>query len=261
MDHLDALAAKQTDALVVPAWQQEFMAPIPEAAPYAGPALRQALPDEPLAPEEPEPLIARRAGTWLVQVGEQRRIEATAIGVRVGPQYANRPSWHVVSAEGESIASGHTPLPGEAQISVEVPEEGLYQVLMNAGANGCGLVVHNCPAVMVGPGLKLCELPGAMYFWVPEDCERFTITLFAGKGESAAIRIFRPDGQRAFEGDSLTSDALPAALDTGTDDRGRAWRLEIDRAREGILEDYSLLLGDELPPWLATSPGALLIEQ
>lgn len=259
MDHLDALAAAQTDALVVPNWQREFMAAIPEAAAYEGPALTRPLPDEPIAPEEARPLIARGGGTWLVLVGEERRIEASVIGVRVGPQYTNRPSWHVISAEGESIASGHMPLPGSAEISVEVPSPGLYQMKMNAGRNGCGFVARNCPAVMVGPGLKLCERPGEMYFWVPEDCERFTITLFAGKGESAAIRIFRPGGELAFAGDSLTQDALPATVDTGPDDRGRAWRLEIDEAPQGTFEDYSLLLGSELPPYLATSPGALLI--
>ncbi len=261
MDHLDTLAAEQTDALVTARWQREFMAPIPEATPYDGPMLVQPLPDEPLTPEEPQSLIARSGGSWLVLVGEDRHIEATAIGVQVGTQYTNRPSWHVISADGQSIASGHTPLRGDAQITVDVAEPGLYQVKMNAGRNGCGLVVHNCPAVMIGPGLKLCERTGAMYCWVPEDCERFTITLFASKGESAAIRIFRPNGELAFIGDSLTQDALPATVDTGPDDRGKAWRVEIDEAQQGQLEDYSLLIGAEIPPYLATSPGALIIPE
>ena len=112
---------------------------------------------------------------------------------------------------------------------------------------------------MIGPGLKLCEWPGAMYFWVPAGCEQFTITLFAGKGESAAIEIYRPEGALAFAGNSLTQDALPAQITTGPNDRGRAWRLVIDEAPEGQMEDYSVLLGDALPPYLATSPGALLI--
>lgn len=259
MAHLDALAAEKTDALVVPAWQQEFMAPIPEPTAYDGPQLVRALPDQPIAAEEARPLIARRSGTWLVLVGEDRQIEATTIGVRVGPQYAHRPSWQVTSAGGEAIASGHLPMPGEREIDVEVPEPGLYQVQMNAGMNGCGLVVKNAPAVMVGPGMKLCELPGAMYFWVPEDCEQFTITLFAGKGESAAIEIYRPGGELAFAGNSLTADALAGTVATGIDERGRAWRLVIDKAPEGQMEDYSVLLGEALPPYLATSPGALLI--
>ncbi|MFW5867466.1 MAG: DUF4838 domain-containing protein [Armatimonadota bacterium] len=259
MDHLDALAAEETDALVVPAWQQEFMAPVPEPAAYEGPDLVRALPDEPLDPEQARPLIARRGGTWLVLVGEDRRIDATAIGVRVGPQYAHRPAWIVATRDGAEVASGHMPMPGEAELSVEVPAPGLYQLQANAGMNGCGFVVHNAPAVMVGPGMKLCERPGEMYFWVPEACERFTITLFAGKSESAAIRIFRPDGTEAFSGDSLTRDALPATLNTEPDERGRAWRLLIEEAPEGMMEDYSVLLGDALPPFLATSEGALLI--
>ncbi len=259
MEHLDALAQRQTDALVVSRWQQEFMAPIPEAALYDGPGLERPLPGEPLASDQARPLIARRGGTWLVQVEEDRRIDATVIGVRVGPQYAHHPSWHVISAAGESIASGHMPMPGRDDISVEVPAPGLYQVKMNAGMNGCGLVAHNCPAVMVGPGMKLCERTGEMYFWVPEACKRFTIILYAGTGESAAIRIVRPGGEEAFSGNSLTANALPATINTQPNERGRAWKLEIRKAPEGMLEDYSLLLGDALPPYLAASPGALLV--
>jgi hypothetical protein len=198
MDYLDALAKKQTDAMVVPGWQREFMAAIAEAVAYDGPELAPALPGEPIASEEAEPLIARRSGTWLVLVGDERRIEATVHGVQVGQQYTQHPSWHVISAGGESIASGHMPLPGSRDISVEVPEPGLYQVHMNAGRNGCGIVVHNAPAVMVGPGQALCEWTGAMYFWVPEDCEQFTITLFASRGESARMRIYRPGRQRGI---------------------------------------------------------------
>ncbi len=259
MDRLDALAAKQSDALVVPRWQQEFMAPIPEPVAYEGPDLIRALPDAPIAADEAEPLVARRGGTWLVLVGEDRQIDVTAIGVRVGPQYAHRPSWQVTSADGEAIASGHMPMPGEAELSVEVPEPGLYQIQANAGMNGCAFVFHNAPAVLVGPGRALCERPGAMYFFVPEGCEQFTVTLFAGKGESARMRIFRPDGELAFDDDSLTNDAVPATITTAAAERGRAWRLQIDEAPEGMLEDYSVLLGDDLPPYLATSPGALLV--
>lgn len=259
MEHLDALAEAGTDALVVPSWQHEFMAAVPEAIEYDGPELVPALPDEPIASEDAEPLIARRGGTWLVLVGDDRRIEATVHGVQVGRQYTQHPSWHVISAEGESIASGHMPLPGSRDISVEVPEPGLYQVRMHAGRNGCGIVVHNAPAVMVGPGQALCEWTGAMYVWVPEDCEQFTITLFASRGESARMRIYRPDGSEAFDRDSLTGDAVPATFQPTPEERGKAWRVQIDEAPEGIFEDYSLLLSDELPPYLATSPGALLI--
>lgn len=259
MEHLDALAEQETDALVVAAWQHEFVATLPEAAPYDGPELVPALPDEPIASEEAEPLIARRGGTWLVLVGEDRRIEATVHGVQVGRQYTNHPSWHVVSAEGDSIASGHMPLPGSRDISVEVPEPGLYQMRMNAGRNGCGIVVHNAPAVMVGPGQALCEWTGAMYFWVPEDSEQFTVTLFASRGESARMRIYRPDGSEAFDRDSLSGDAVPATFHPTPEERGKPWRVQIDEAPEGIFEDYSLLLSEDLPPYLATSPGALLI--
>ncbi len=256
---LDELAAEGTDAIVVAGWRGAFMAPVPEPEAYDGPELVRALPDAPLDEANARPLIARRAGSWLVLVGEDRRIEAEVTGVRVGPQYAHRPSWQVVSAAGEPIASGHMPLPGSDELSVEVPEPGLYQIDMNAGANGCGLVVHNCPAVMVGPGLQLCEHPGRMYFWVPEDAGEFTITLFAGKGESALMRIYAPDGERLFEGDSLARDAVPAQLFPGEGQRGAAWCLEIAEAPEGILEDYQILLDSSLPPYLATSPEGLLV--
>jgi len=259
MAHLDELAAAGTDALVVPTWQADFMAPLPEPAPYDGPQLVPATPGPTIDATNAAPLIARRSGRWLVLVGDDRRIDAEAIAVQVGAQYAQRPGWQVVSAAGEAIASGHLPLPGSAQIDVAVPEPGLYQVDMNAGANGCGLIVRNCPAVMVGPGFALCEQPGRMYFHVPEGTAQFTVTLFAGKGESALMRIYAPGGEKLFEGDSLASDAVAVQLAPGADQQGRAWCIEIDRAAEGILEDYQVLLDSSLPPYLATSPEGVLV--
>lgn len=256
---LDELAAEQSDALVVPTWRQEFMAAIPEARPYKGPELTHALPAAAIDESDAAPLIARRSGKWLVLVGDDRRIQAEVIGVQVGRQYPQRPCWLIASAAGESIASGHVPLPGRARIDVAVPAPGLYQISMDAGANGCGLIVHNCPAVMVGPGFRLCERPGRMYFWVPTGTRQFTITLFAGRKESALMRIYTPDGARVFEGNSLVRDTVPAQLVPGPGQDGAAWCLEIDEAPEGTLEDYQLLLGEELPPYLATSPEALLI--
>lgn len=255
---LDALAEARSDALVAAGWKAEFMAPLVEPTPYDGPELARVLPEAPLDAENAQPLIARRSGRWLVLVGEDRRIVAEAIGVRVGPQYTNRPSWQITSAAGEAIASGHTPLPGSTEIDVAVPEPGLYRLDMNAGANGCGLIVRNCPAVLIGPGYQLCEWPGRMYFWVPEATEQFTVTLFASRGESALMRIHDPAGEVVFERDSLTGDVVPAQIAPTPQQRGAAWCVEIAEAPEGMLEDYQLLLGDTLPPYLATSPGALL---
>lgn len=261
MERLDALAAQQTDALVVRSLQEEFMAAIPEARAYDGPQMVRTDPDAEIDTSEAAPLIARGSGRWLALVGEDRRIIADVTGVRVGPQYAHHPSWQVVTTDGEAVASGHMPMPGTAEIDVEVPAPGLYQIDMNAGRNGCGLVVHNCPAVMIGPGYKLCENPGRMYFYVPEDCEEFTVTLFAGKGESALMRIIRPDGSVCFEEDSLTNDIVPAVIAPEEAERGAAWCVEIAEAPEGVLEDYSLLLSDDLPPHLATTPEGLLVAE
>jgi len=181
------------------------------------------------------------------------------IGVRVGTQYANRPSWVVADRPGEVVASGSAPVDGPAEVQVPVPEPGLYQVLVNAGRNGCAFVSDNCPAVLVGPGLTLCEIEGRMYFFVPADCERFTVTLFAGRSESALMRIYDPTGQQVFEGDSLSRDVVPAQITPTVAQRGKAWAVEIAKAPAGVLEDYQLLLSPELPPYLATSPEALLV--
>src|SRR5690606_22824201 len=45
MERLDALAAQQTDALVVRSLQEEFMAAIPEARAYDGPQMVRTDPD------------------------------------------------------------------------------------------------------------------------------------------------------------------------------------------------------------------------
>jgi hypothetical protein len=97
-----------------------------------------------------------------------------------------------------------------------------------------------------------------MYFYVPRDAEQFTVTLFAGKTESALMRIHDPDGEQVFEGDSLTRDVVAARFAPTAEQRGRAWCLEIAPASEGILEDYQILLSKDLPPYLATFAEGLL---
>ncbi|MCD6361763.1 MAG: DUF4838 domain-containing protein [Armatimonadetes bacterium] len=254
---LQRMGDEKTDALVVNKWAAMFVCAPPEPKPYDGPALVRAVPGAPL-PAETRPLAARHRGTWLALVGEDRVLRARACGVRVARRYTQRPCWQVVSAGGEAIAGGNTPIDGCTEIEAPVPSPGLYQVNMNAGKNGCAFVGLNCPVVMVGPGYELCEIPGRMYFRVPEDCERFTITLFAGKSESALMRIYDPGGEIVFEEDSLKRDVVPAHFQPTDDQRGKAWAVEIEKASEGILEDYQLLLSDELEPYLATSPEALL---
>ncbi len=258
VERLNALAVERTDAVVVGKWTGKFVCAPPKPAPYDGPALTRVMPGAEI-PGEALPLAGRRGGRWLALVGEDRLLTARASGVRVAQRYTQRPSWQVVSAAGKAIAAGNTPIDGPSDVEVQVPEPGLYQVQMNAGRNGCAFVGLNCPVVMVGPGYALCEIPGRMYFYVPADCEGFTVTLFAGKGESALMRIFNPDGEQVFEKDSLTGDVVPAEIKPAADQRGQVWAVEIAKAPSGTFEDYQLLLGDELPPYLATSPEALLM--
>jgi len=255
---LDRLQAEDTDAVVVESWRARFVAPAPEPQPYQGPDLVRAMPGAEL-PDDARPLAFRRAGTWLVLAGGDRLIRGRVTGVRVGPQYAHRPSWVVADRSGEVVASGSAPVNGAAEMQVQVSEPGLYQVLANAGRNGCAFVCDNCPAVMVGPGMQLCEIEGRMYFQVPAACERFTVTLFAGRGESALMRIYDPEGRQAFAGDSLSRDLVPAQISPAQGQRGKAWAVEIAKAPAGVLEDYQILLSAELPPYLATSPEALLV--
>ncbi len=258
VERLDALAAERTDAVVVGKWTGKFVVAPPKPEPYDGPALVRAMPGAEI-PGEALPLAGRRQGRWLALVGEDRLLTAQATGVRVAQRYTQRPSWQVVSAAGEAIASGNTPIDASADVEIQVPEPGLYQVQMNAGRNGCAFVGINSPVVMVGPGYALCEIPGRMYFFVPEDAESFTVSLFGSKGESALMRIFNPAGEQVFEEDTLTGDVVPAQIVPAADQRGKAWAVEIAKASAGTFEDFQLLLGDELPPYLATSPEALLI--
>ena len=87
------------------------------------------------------------------------------------------------------------------------------------------------------------------------------MTLFAGKGESALMGIIRPDGSVCFEEDRLTNDIVRAVIAPEEAERGAAWCVEIAEAPEGVLEDYSLLLSDDLPPHLATTPEGLLVAE
>lgn len=63
----------------------------------------------------------------------------------------------------------------------------------------------------------------------------------------------------ARNGQALVPIVVADGIKPAADQRGKAWAVEIAKAPSATFEDYQLLLDDELPPYLATSPEGLLM--
>jgi hypothetical protein len=106
--------------------------------------------------------------------------------------------------------------------------------------------------LLTGDGASFIREAKPLYFFVPESVETFTVSARGGGGaETVRINVLAPDGTRAATGQTtLKEGKVTITVDTSSN-AGQVWSLEAVRAEEGVIEDYSVTLGDTLPPVLA----------
>ncbi len=95
---------------------------------------------------------------------------------------------------------------------------------------------------------------------MPAKTKSFTVTLASpGPGETARVAVFDPSGREAASGQ--TGDAreviLKITVPPGQD--AKAWSVAPSKATKGVLEDYTIALGDNLPAYWAHAPDRLLV--
>jgi hypothetical protein len=169
-------------------------------------------------------------------------------------------TYSVYRSDGTEAASGLM----SAEVPVELPAEGspYYHLAISGGSASFMVDVSGAAwAVDVSHGDQGLHFLGTVtpvYFRVPAGAGAFHLSLEATPpGETAVATLYAPDGQPAAEFDCtrVSVDRKKIAVPSAT---AGWWKLEIERAPTGALDDVWLKAGDALSGYFSLAPAQAL---
>lgn len=166
----------------------------------------------------------------------------------------------VYGANGEEISAGI--MSAEVPITLDAAGSPHYHLMVSAGSASFAMGVDGGAWALsdsVGEGgLHLLNRVSPMYFEVPADVTSFRVSLGAEPpGETAVGTLYAPDGR---EVESFRAVEMPIdrkEITAGAGDAGW-WKLTIEQAEVGVIDDVYVNISNDLPQWFSPDPGAAL---
>lgn len=178
---------------------------------------------------------------------------------RTGYRWGDELRLEVIDSNSNTTLEQSVPLDTERVISYRVGTTGLHAVRVSSGWNLCTARVLERPWALVAWGqvpLSICGSVARQHFFVPEQCESFSIALMADvKGEGALVRVYDAEGNLIAEqaGDFDREERVVVEVPEGAD--GAAWSLTLESPEEDLaLDDVTFYLGRGLPPFFCEDP-------
>lgn len=164
-------------------------------------------------------------------------------------------AWELRSLNMDAQQSG-TIDPGQTGVLRFTPEEdATYLVGLSAGGCAYSIRQSNAPlAILTGDGASFIREAKPLYFFVPANADTFTVAARGGGSETVRINILAPDGTTAATGQTTPANSRIIINVRAEGNAGKVWSLEAVRADEGVIEDYSITLSENIPPVLAFVP-------
>ena len=164
-------------------------------------------------------------------------------------------AWELRSLNMDAQQSG-TIDPGQTGVLRFTPEEdATYLVGLSAGGCAYSIRQSNAPlAILTGDGASFIREAKPLYFFVPANAETFTVAARGGGSETVRINILAPDGTTAATGQTTPANSRVSIKARAEGNTGEVWSLEAVHADEGVIEDYSITLSENIPPVLAFVP-------
>lgn len=207
----------------------------------------------------PQPVSLRGEFGFLARLESGEPFRAS-VSLRRVAKNESPATWSLVGPDREKLGSG-TVAPGQTcDISVPVRQAGIANLLLTSGGHAAGITLHNRHAVVLGQELALIHASGPLWFYVPPQTKSFTLTLRSpAPGETVSLAVLDPEGGEAARAATGREKEVVLEVPVAPGQDGRAWSVAPSRAPSGVLEDYSIRLGGELPPYWALGPGRLLV--
>ena len=225
---------------------------------YSGQPLR-SLSDN-VAAADLKPVSLRGNFGLLAALGSKEKFHATITIRQVGASHVDAARWRLYSANQQRLAQGDI-RPGKSkEVAVTMPAAGIANLVLSTVGNAGQVVLHNDHAVIMGRELALVGESGPLYFFVPPNTQMFTITLKSSSpGETAMLTVFDPNGRSVASGHTSTTAKVDLQIEVSPGDEGKAWSVAPSKAPQGILEDYTIALSENLPPYWSLAPDRLLV--
>ncbi len=240
------------------AWVESRSWRLPEG--YDGRPLKPLV-EAPAALEKPVPMPARGGGSMLALLKAGERFQARVACQRIG-KYDAACEWSLWGPDDRRVARGAVEAGKDALVEAQAPADGIYLLSGVSGGNVAQMLPQNAHAALVGRTLRFLGACGPLFFHVPAGTQRFTVTLDSPvPGETAKLTVFDCEGKQAGQASTgaQARQVLDIALHPGQ--AGRAWSLTVEKADTGVLEDYTITLDAELPPYWSVAADRLVVPE
>ncbi|MGI5820195.1 MAG: DUF4838 domain-containing protein [Armatimonadota bacterium] len=187
--------------------------------------------------------------------------EITTISFRNVTARGRLLQYAVLGAGGEEITAGLVST--EVPIELDAVGSPHYHLLITAGPATFRVDVEGAAwAVSSDVDSKGLHMLGRaatpLYFQVPAGTEAFHLSLEGSfPGETVVGRLIAPDGREVEVFRAVERPIDRKRVSVGPNDAGW-WKLLIEEAEVGVLDDYWVNLGNEIPGWLSIDPDRAL---
>ena len=200
----------------------------------------------------------RGSATMLAALPAGESFRARIVTKRVGRNEAPI-TWVLVSTDDRVIRRGSIPVTQAVDVDVPVPAPGTYALFIQTNKNNAKVTLLNDHAALTGERFAFIYAQPEAYFLVPDGLQTFTVS-FQGSwpGETVRVCVRAPDGKVAASGEVTRKDLQTIAVRVPDGQSGKPWSLSYEATDKGVLEDYTIVLSADLPPFLAHEPERLV---
>jgi hypothetical protein len=204
------------------------------------------------------PKLSLRSANVLVlgcQKGQPVEVELQNIPVS---NYENTLVWDVRNCQLEKVASGEIPHGKTGTVRFTPDADGICLLAATSGQCAYRARRANVPVgLFSGEGLQVIRGAERLYFNVPANIKQIELNLKTAGAETARAVVFDAEGNEVASGQTtLTTSSvrIPVPVESHA---GKTWSLRIEKADEGVLEDWSVRLGKSVPNVLSFTPDAV----
>jgi len=203
----------------------------------------------------PYPAITLRRDNLLAVAGKKNLPVEITLQHHAVSDYETVLAWELRSLKMEPLESGSIELGKSGIVGFTPDEDGIFLLGVSAGGCAYSIKSSNVPiGILTGDGASFIREAKPLYFFVPDNLDSFTISARSSGSETVRINILAPDGTTVATGQTTPTNSKLNLKASADGNAGKVWSLEAVRADEGVIEDYSVTLGETLPPVLSLVP-------